>query len=549
MKLRPTINPIIFNAQSIQDNLLSYFLWTNGWKIQVSSGLKVPLGGLLADIQDILGSEPNLSFLRIVEEQKVSEFFVRRLRVFIEPDDTNTAKNEAIEYAITKATIASEELCHRCGDRFHDDITINNDYLAYYASMHNIDEYSMQFMKICIRCVNRACKGYVPKYSGDDSPAIEKHKETETPEKKETKLSGIKTETITEEEQEEDRKKTTKEELNNKNSDDESGQKIILYDRKALKQLEKNYEGASREQVSRIKNLSKRLKESTPERLLVSIPDDWQKQCDDLQHNFPNFNEVTQFIRNQFALSSVSDQQLRLPPFLLVGDAGIGKTEYMLTLANLCGTKLEVIDISSAQSGATLAGSESFWGNTKTGVIFNSLMFSDIANPIFMLDEIDKTSEGASYQPLAALHGLLEVRQAKQFKDLSLPEILIDASHLIWIATANSVESIEKPILDRFLVFHVETPTAKQMRNIVSNQYDRYLEQSAARQFFDSEIRSDVVDELCKYHPRSVKKRLSLAFGFAANEQRNYLTVKDIQNNKLSEERKKTGMGFMSLDI
>jgi len=115
--------------------------------------------------------------------------------------------------------------------------------------------------------------------------------------------------------------------------------------------------------------------------------------------------------------------------------------------------------------------------------------------------------------------------------------------------TANSVESIEKPILDRFLVFHVETPTAKQMRNIVSNQYDRYLDQSAAGQFFEKEIKSDVIDELCKHHPRSVKKRLSLAFGFAANEQRNYLTVGDIQNNKLNEERKKRGVGFMCVDI
>lgn len=255
------------------------------------------------------------------------------------------------------------------------------------------------------------------------------------------------------------------------------------------------------------------------------------------------------FIRHQFALSNVSDQQLRFPPFLLVGDAGIGKTEYMLTLANLCQTTLEVIDISSAQSGATLSGSESFWGNTKTGVIFNSLMFNDIANPIFMLDEIDKANESLSYQPLAALHGLLEARQAKQFKDLSVPDILIDASNIIWIATANSVDSIEKPIVDRFLVFHVETPTVKQMINIVSNQYSRYLSHSVAGQFFEAEIRRDVVDELCKYYPRSVKKRLSMAFGFAANEQRNYLTVSDIQNNKLNEERKKRGVGFMGVDI
>jgi len=546
MKLRATINPVIFNAQSIQDNLLSYFAWTDGWKIQVSSGLQIPLGNLLADIQDILGSEPNIIFLRIVEEQVHDELFVRKLRVFIESKDTNTAKDAAITYAINKAEDASEDLCYQCGNSFHHDTHVDKGYLAHYASMHNIEKYSMQFMKICLCCLQRTFEEYDPE-SSDDSASIENLKDAETPLQNEIEIPEINT--VTEDQQEKDSEKTDQEEPNDKKSKLEGGQKIILYDRKSLKKLEKNYDGASREQVSRIKNLSKRLKESSAEKLLVAIPNDWQKYCDELQHDFPNFSEVTEFIRHQFALSSVSDQQLRFPPFLLVGDAGIGKTEYMFTVANLCHTKLEVIDISSAQSGSTLAGSESFWGNTKTGVIFNSLMFSDIANPIFMLDEIDKTSEGASYQPLAALHGLLETRQAKQFKDLSVPEILIDASHIIWIATANSVDNIEKPIVDRFLVFHVETPTAKQMRSIVKNQYQRYLEQSVAGQFFETEIKSEVIDELCKYHPRSVKKRLSLAFGFAANEMRNYLTVSDIRNNKLKEERKKRGVGFMCVDI
>jgi len=549
MKLRSTINPVLFNTQSIQEDLLPYFTWTNGWKIQVSGGLQIPLGNLLADIQDILSSKPQISFLRIVEEQVHDELFVRKLRVFIESNDANTAKNAAITYAINKAEAASEEVCYQCGNSFHHDTPIDKDDLTYYTSMHNIEKYSMQFMKICLCCIQRTCEGYVADVSGDNSASIESQEPVDILLQDETELAEINTDTITEEQQEKDSKKIDQDESNNKTSTASDGNKIILYDRKSLKKLEKNYEGAPREQASRIKNLTKRLKEGSAEKLLVSIPDNWQKQCDELQHNFSNFNEVTQFVRHQFALSSVSDQQLRFPPFLLVGDAGIGKTEYMLTLADLCKTKLEVIDISNAQSSSTLSGSESFWGNTKTGVVFDSLMFSNVANPIFMLDEIDKTSESASYQPLAALHGLLEARQAKQFKDLSVPEILMDASHIIWIATANSVESIEKPILDRFLVFHIETPTAEQMRNIVSNQYDRYLNQSAAGQFFEAEVRSDVIDELCKYHPRSVKKRLSLAFGFAANEKRNYLTVSDIKKNKLSEERKKTGMGFMSVDI
>jgi len=434
MKLRTTINPVIFNGQSIQEDLLTYFSWTERWKIQVSSGLQIPLGNLLVDIQDILGSELNISFFRIVEEQVLDELFVRKLRVFIESNDANIAKNTAITYAINKAEVASEEICYRCGNSFHHDTHVDKGYLAHYASMHNIEKYSMQFMKICLYCLKRTFEEYDPEASDDDSASIEKLKDAETLLQNEIEIPEINIDTVTEEEQEKDNEKTDQEDLNDKKSKLGGDQNIILYDRKVLKKLEKNYEGASREQVLRIKNLIKRLKESSAEKSLALIPQDWKKHCDELQHKFPNFNEVTQFIRHQFALSNVSDQKLRFPPFLLIGDAGIGKTEYMLTVANLCHTKLEVIDISSAQSGAALSGSESFWGNTQTGLIFNTLMFSDMANPIFMLDEIDKTSESASYQPLAALHGLLEERQAKQFKDLSVPELLIDASHIIWIA-------------------------------------------------------------------------------------------------------------------
>ncbi len=322
---------------------------------------------------------------------------------------------------------------------------------------------------------------------------------------------------------------------------------IKLYSHDDVDQLEKNYEGATRDHANRVKSLVARMRENTPEKRLVTIPDDWKNICDALESDFPNFFEAIRFIRNQLALSSVSNQTLKFPPVLLVGDAGIGKTEFMLTLADVINTRLTVIDMASAQSGSTLSGSDTFWSNTKPGEIFNSLVFDDVANPVILMDEIDKAKNGGDYNPLASLHALLEPRQARQFQDLSVPEIKIDASHILWIATANKIDVMEKPILDRFTIFNIDPPSTIQMREIVKNQYRRFIENDPAGGFFDKEIKGAVVDELCLYHPRKVRKILESSFGLAANSQRHYLIVDDIRECNISDKKEKSrGMGFMS---
>jgi len=221
----------------------------------------------------------------------------------------------------------------------------------------------------------------------------------------------------------------------------------LIFRESEIDQLEEGYEGATRDHAIRVKSLVKRLRENAAEKLLVSIPESWRHHCDQLEYDFPNFHEVVRFIRHQLALSAISNSVFKLPPFLLIGDAGVGKTEFVLTLAGILKTKFELIDVSNSQTGSALSGSENFWGNTKPGMLFNTLVFSDVANPIILLDEIDKVSVVSAHKPLAALHSLLEPRQASQFQDLSVPELKIDASHVVWIATANTLEPIENQLL------------------------------------------------------------------------------------------------------
>jgi ATP-dependent Lon protease len=178
-------------------------------------------------------------------------------------------------------------------------------------------------------------------------------------------------------------------------------------------------------------------------------------------------------------------------------------------------------------------------------MLFNELVLGSVANPIIMLDELDKAKGSTGYDPLCALHALLEPRQAQSFHDLSFPNIIVDASHVIWIASANSIDSIDAPILDRFTVFNIADPDAAQMITIVHSQYQRFIDKHPSGGVFEKTIRDDVLEELCTHHPRKVRKLLEQAFGLAAFDKRNYLKVQDIIDSDVSKKRKKRGIGFV----
>jgi len=109
------------------------------------------------------------------------------------------------------------------------------------------------------------------------------------------------------------------------------------------------------------------------------------------------------------------------------------------------------------------------------------------------------------------------------------------------------LETIDPPIVDRFVVFHIKEPDKKQMPAIVKNQYERFIKQNAAGPFFEKRIRKNTLIELCKYHPRNVRKILEQSFGLAAREERNHITVNDILACKTNDEKRAT-IGFMNID-
>lgn len=173
---------------------------------------------------------------------------------------------------------------------------------------------------------------------------------------------------------------------------------------------------------------------------------------DPLYARCPNFTPVLDDLKRYLALAVAGNEPMNFTPILLLGEPGIGKTHFARQLANVLGTGFEFVSMSSLTAGWILSGASSQWSHAKPGKVAQALVCGDYANPLVVLDEVDKAGGDARYDPMGALYGLLEQDTARQFKD-EFVEVDIDASHIMWVSTANDERSIPEPILSRMNVY------------------------------------------------------------------------------------------------
>ena len=162
-----------------------------------------------------------------------------------------------------------------------------------------------------------------------------------------------------------------------------------------------------------------------------------------------------------------SQHVVRLPPIMLAGEPGVGKTAFAKELATFLGGGFYSVAMENAQTGAALSGSAQYWSNTRTGKVFDALIDDEYANPVFLVDELDKATGHQGCDPLAPLYQFLERHQAAVFHDESIPDLSIDASHITWLLTANDLTKVPAPILSRLQIFNVPAPDAVQARSIL----------------------------------------------------------------------------------
>ena len=250
----------------------------------------------------------------------------------------------------------------------------------------------------------------------------------------------------------------------------------------------------------------------------------------------PNFTEVLEDIRKHIALCIDSNDSVELPPMLLLGEPGIGKTHFARKMAQLLGTGYGFVPMSSLTAGWVLSGASSQWKNAKPGKVFDTFLNGDYANPVIVVDELDKASADGQYDPLGALYELLEVKTATRFID-EFVELPIDASGAVWLATANDAGRVPEPLLDRLNVYEIEAPDASGSRAIALSIYSDIRSAHDWGRQFPSVPSESALDKLASLAPREMRRALQAAFGNAKLAGRSELGPDDIQDGRSKKQR------------